>query len=103
ANSADDAGSDSDQDGYTALQEFEAGTKANDAASRLWLRVEEGTALFDALASRQYRLERRQALGAGGWEVIESFRPETDGLHSVALPEGDAEAIYYRVVALLPY
>jgi len=102
-NSAADAGSDDDLDGYTAAQEFEAGTKANDVTSRLRLRVEEEKALFEALASRQYRLERRQALGVGEWEVIQSFRPETDGLHSMTLPEGDGTDTYYRVVALLPY
>ncbi|MBN8247693.1 MAG: DUF11 domain-containing protein [Verrucomicrobia bacterium] len=102
-NSPDDAISDTDLDGYTAAQEFEAGTKANDGASRLALFVEGSTASVHALASRVYRLERSSPLQTGGWDVIQTFRPEVDGPVSMELPASDSPETYYRVVALLPY
>ena len=102
-NSPDDAISDTDLDGYTAAQEFEAGTKANDGASRLALLVEGSTASVHALASRVYRLERSSPLQTGGWDVIQTFRPEVDGPVSMELPSSDSPETYYRVVALLPY
>ncbi|MBN8247634.1 MAG: hypothetical protein J0L84_09340 [Verrucomicrobia bacterium] len=101
--SAVDAGSDTDFDGWTAAEEFEAGTRANDADSQLQLITDGSKISVNAVASRQYRLERRGRMASGPWEVIHAFRPETDGVISLDLTVGDSTEVYYRVSVLLPY
>ena len=58
--------------------------------------------VFDALASRVYRLEQRDFLGEGSWNLIQEIRPQVDGVLPVG-PLGEAGAGYYRVVVALPY
>ena len=98
-----DAGSDTDRDGFTASQEFEAGTAANDIASALRLTVVEGQVVMEALASRVYRLERRESLDHGTWDLIQATRPLTDGVLVLGPLPGEAGSGYYRVTASLPY
>ncbi|HAB17350.1 MAG TPA: Calx-beta domain-containing protein [Verrucomicrobiota bacterium] len=101
--SAADATSDTDSDGWTAAQEFEAGTLANDWNSALRLRVVDGQVVFDALATRVYRLERSDVVGEGKWESLQTVRPESNGIMTVGPLLGDDASGYYRVLAELPY
>jgi hypothetical protein len=102
-NSAADANTDQDGDGWTAAQEFEAGTRANDPASVLKVRIVDGQAVVDVLASRWYRVERRGALGEGPWTLIQSLQPATDGALVIGPVPGADDTGYYRVVVSLPY
>jgi hypothetical protein len=73
---APDGAADLDADGLTNLQEFLAGTSANNASSGLRLEsftVLPGGALragFVAMSNHTYTVQRRGVLGAGGWLAL---------------------------------
>ena len=63
----------------------------------------EGQVVMEALASRVYRLERRESLDRGTWDLIQATRPLTDGVLVLGPLPGEAGSGYYRVTASLPY
>lgn len=102
-NLASDGASDLDEDGWTAAQEYVAGTAPNDPNSALRLRVEDGQVVVDALASRVYRLERRETIGLEDWILIDLVRPNVDGVVTLGPLLGEEESGFYRVLVSLPF
>jgi hypothetical protein len=92
-----DATSDLDGDGWTAAEEFEAGTAANNAASALRLRVVNGQVVVDALSTRVYQLQRRDTVGLTDWEVLHTVRPTSDGPIIIGPLLGEDVSAFYRV------
>ncbi len=101
--SAADAQRDLDGDGWTAAQEFEAGTLPNDASSYLRVGIEGENAVVSVVASRRYRFERSTALSGGTWTLIHDFQPEVDGVVVIGPVSGEDDAGFYRVVVSQPY
>lgn len=73
-----DGAADADLDGLTNLEEYQAGTDPQNAASRLFLEVvrgDDGTLAlrFPTVGGRRYRVERTAALGGvqSGWGIVE--------------------------------
>ncbi|MBN9689536.1 MAG: hypothetical protein J0M24_04795 [Verrucomicrobia bacterium] len=100
---AADATSDLDGDGWTAAEEFEAGTSANNAASALRLRIVDGQVVIDALSSRVYQLQRRATVGLTDWEVLQTVWPTTDGPIIIGPLLGQDVSGFYRVIVRQPY
>ncbi len=78
---ASDAGLDADGDGLTNLEEYLAGTDPTDPSSRLMLEISfttnsSGVHLrFTARAGKAYRIEYRDELGQGAWQVLQNVSP----------------------------
>lgn len=102
-NNPADAASDLDGDGWTAAEEFEAGTAANDAASALRLRVVDGQVVFDARSNRVYQLQRRDTVGLTDWELLQTVQPTSDGPIILGPLLGEDVSGFYRVIVQLPY
>jgi hypothetical protein len=98
-----DATSDLDGDGWTAAEEFEAGTSANDAASALRLRVVDGQVVVDALSTRVYQLQRRDTVGLTDWELLQTVQPTSDGPIILGPLLGEDVSGFYRVIVRQPY
>ncbi|MBL9174259.1 MAG: lamin tail domain-containing protein [Verrucomicrobiales bacterium] len=98
-----DAGADLDGDGYSALQEWTAGTNPREASSALRLRISRDRIAWSAEAGRRYRLESRARFGAGDWGGLKTWEPaEAQQISEpVVSPESEAARLY-RVVVEVP-
>ena len=99
---ADGAG-DADNDGWTALNEYLAGTNPNSASSALVLGIESSTTTvqlsFDAVAGRDYTVEVSNSLSANAqWSVLKAVpavAPARVVMEEDGAPIGEER--YYRV------
>jgi hypothetical protein len=86
-----DADDDLDGDGCSNLQEFFAGTRANDANSVLRLTISldatDVVLSFQRVAGKSYKLQTRPALGQGSWvNLLDIAAEPNDQLFSVSSP-----------------
>ena len=105
-----DASLDEDEDGLSALQEYQAGTDPNDPASRVRLRVNLRNRTLEIICdiaavqsgqgyagTRRYSLERRGGV-AGQWEPARSAFVATDtSLHFGAPVLDGVSPVFYRL------
>lgn len=94
---------DLDGDGVSAAHEYVAGTAPDDATSVLRLHLASGRLSFQGRAGRRYRLERRNQIASGQWELLETFEPASQGLRTAiaTLPDGETGG-FFRVTVQLP-
>lgn len=102
---ADDWDEDLDLDGLLNWQEFELGTKANEASSRLALTVttqteDSLTLQFDAVAGRNYEVVFIDELGAANWQVLATIVATTSGMEEVIIPIENGGSAEMGFVAL---
>lgn len=98
-----DAAADLDGDGYSALEEWAAGTNPLDASSAMRLRISRDRIAWSAEAGRRYHLESRARFGAGDWSTVKTWEPtEAQQISEpVVSPESEATRLY-RVVVEVP-
>ncbi|MFO1460558.1 MAG: lamin tail domain-containing protein [Verrucomicrobiota bacterium] len=100
----DDSGLDPDQDGFSNLDEFLAGTDPKNAASSLAVEAfasDNGTVSirFQAVAGRTYTVQRRKSLTAEEWTLAQQV-PARESNGTVTLPAGtlsDGDR-YFRIL-----
>ncbi len=105
--SAADASQDLDGDGLTNLQEYQAGTLPNDAASNLLAdgvghdgATQTVTFRFMAMPSRSYTVQYTEDLGSGRWFSLQNFGAQSS-VHMVQVtdtPPPTAPRRFYRIV-----
>jgi hypothetical protein len=101
ANDPSDAALDGDNDGMLNLAEYRAGTDPQDAASRLWLRIESEAAVirlgFAAQSNKSYTVQHQASLGTN-WLPLASYTATPEN-RSITLTNAPAdEARFYRVI-----
>jgi hypothetical protein len=103
-NDPEDARADPDGDGLDNLAEYAAGTRPQDASSRLALTVVEAAdqvlALsFDVVAGRAYAIEFNGDVGGMDWTLLTNLPSvETDGTITVSdTPDLRGSGLWYRV------
>ena len=97
-----DAAGDLDGDGSSNLQEFQAGTRANDPNSvlRLHLRVESGQAVFwfQAVADKSYTIQGRSTLDGATWTNFLAIAPGIESGIFSATNDVAGAAQFFRLV-----
>ncbi len=96
---------DSDLDGHSDLQESQAGTDAADPDSRLEMSAPGSAAevRFDAVASRQYRIQYKLDLSTDlPWTDLPQTLSPTGGLCSATGLVATLPAVFYRIKLVAP-
>lgn len=93
-----DALRDLDGDGFTALEEWVAGTDPRIRSSALHLRIQRGRIEWSPVAGRRYRLEQRDRLSEGQWALRKVWDPASDDMISEDLGTDPASEQLFRVV-----
>ncbi|MCI0743849.1 MAG: lamin tail domain-containing protein [Verrucomicrobia subdivision 3 bacterium] len=94
-----DAGEDADGDGMTNLEEYRAGTDPRDDQSFLGLRITRSGGVllrFNAVSGKSYRVEYRDSLSTGAWQVLQNVPAGATRLVEINDPAGGASR-YYRL------
>jgi hypothetical protein len=94
-----DATEDPDGDGMTNLEEYRAGTDPRNDQSFLGLRIARpgGVQLrFNAALGKSYRVEYRDSLSAGGWQLLQNVPAGLTRLVEINDPAGGPSR-YYRL------
>jgi hypothetical protein len=103
-----DAGDDPDQDGYTNLQEYQAGTDPHDRASVLqFVRITESQdgihMQFQAGSNRTYSLLYKNSLGDAQWTKLANIPARQTGeLVTITNAPGDGPRFYRLVAPAVP-
>ncbi|MBN2507355.1 MAG: hypothetical protein JXQ71_11730 [Verrucomicrobia bacterium] len=104
-----DGGADPDADGYSNLDEYEAGTHPQDPNSRFTLAMARGTDNVEisflvlraegaayAGKTRHYTLQASPSLQPAAWTDLESFAALAGGTHTCLLAATNAHPVFYR-------
>jgi Astacin (Peptidase family M12A)/Right handed beta helix region/Periplasmic copper-binding protein (NosD) len=94
-----DAGNDNDQDGFSNLDEYLAGTDPQDAndvprAESISLAGNTATVVFRTVAGKFYQIEESTTLAAGAWRIVVPLQQATGPTTSVNLPRSGTKKFY---------